>query len=81
MCSRLPHQNRMWSAQLHQEAMCVTNYIKRGNGGAPVQEGRVDTCRRSLPGQIPFLSTKGQLCLDLTPVKRVTNDPSELLPH
>lgn len=44
----------------------AANYhIKPGKGQAPAQEGTVDTCWRSLPGQNPFLSTKGSALIFL----------------
>lgn len=46
---------------------CTANYhIKPGNGWAPAQEGRLDTCWRCLPGTHSLPVSQG-LCPELTP--------------
>lgn len=54
---------------------CTANYhIKPGNGWAPAQEGRLDTCWRCLPGTHSLPVSQG-LCPDLTPWRMSSMTP------
>lgn len=52
----------------------ANHHIKPGNGWAPAQEGRPDTCWRCLPGTHSLPVSQG-FCPDLVPTEHVTNDP------